>query len=217
MFCRNCGEQIEEGNAFCANCGERINKEVIEQQIYTAKKGRDDQKRKNRIIGIIATAIVAVIVAVVIVKVIGLFNGGYEKVIEKYIKAIQEDDGELLCSLYPPEIIENAENYNKEELTEVCKGIKEDFFEGIENHQDIEYDIISVESGESELESLNEQMKEEMGITVDEIYSIDLEVSMGEVVCDDTCVIVKIRGKWYMLMSQMVTMENFQRALEGEQ
>ena len=35
--------------------------------------------------------------------------------------------------------------------------------------------------------------------------------------CDDTCVIVKIRGKWYMLMSQMVTMENFQRALEGEQ
>lgn len=218
MFCRKCGEKIEEGNVFCPNCGERTTGERIEQQMYNVKKEKDNQRR-NRIIGIVGIAIILVIAVLVIVKRVSLFNGGYEKVIENYVRAIQEEDGELLRSLYPSEVVEYTEGsdstYNKEEMTEICKEIRKELAGGIENYQDIEYDIVSAEEiGEAELENLNKQI-EDYDFTIRQAYYINLKMYIPEKeACDDTCCVVKIHGKWYMLTSQRVMSISLMRALE---
>lgn len=218
MFCSKCGAQIKDGAAFCQKCGaglsgeNRQNTTATNQQVYSSMPNKNQQTGNHRLIGMIGTAVIALVAIIVIVKVVGIFNGGYEKVIEKYLKAIQEEDGELLCSIYPPEYIDylvgpgsfySDEEDLAEDFTEECKDRHEDLSGGIEKHPDIEYDIVSEEKLEKEeLESLNRSLKNDYDFenTVSEAYYVTFEVYIpgGEKVYTVERYLLKIRGKWYM-------------------
>ena len=43
MFCKNCGTEISEGNAFCPNCGAKVENEGERQNTYDARPQQEQQ------------------------------------------------------------------------------------------------------------------------------------------------------------------------------
>ena len=43
MFCKNCGTEISEGNAFCPNCGAKVENEGEQQNTYDARPQQEQQ------------------------------------------------------------------------------------------------------------------------------------------------------------------------------
>lgn len=203
MFCENCGTQVKENMKFCPNCGNQITQGQNRKKEETAKK--------NKYIGILTISVLAIVVIVLVFNVAGVF-GGYEKVIKKYVKAIQEEDGQLLCSIYAPEYIDymtgsgsffSNEEELAEEFTEECKEKHEDLSGGVENHPDIKYDIISEEKiDEEDLESLNDDLEDWYDFendSVSEAYYVTFKVYIpGGDVYRVERYMLKIHGRWYM-------------------
>lgn len=219
MFCSKCGAQIEDGAAFCTKCGAEAAEQHSRRttaagyQVNESIQNKSKPEGNYRLIGMIGTAVIALVVIIVIIKVIGAFSGGYEKVIEKYLKAIQEEDGELLCSIYPPEYIDfligpgsfySDEEGLAEDFTEECAERHEELSGGIYGHPDIEYDIVSEEKlGENELESLNNDLEDNYDFeenSVSQAYYVTFRVYIpgGEKVYTAERYLLKIHGKWYM-------------------
>lgn len=210
MFCSKCGAKVNDGDVFCQNCGEKVPQN--DSQKMAAMPTQDMQKRKYRLVGISAVAVIAVVVILVVVKIVGAFNGGYEKVIQKFIRAIQEEDGELLCSIYPPDYIDymtgpgsfySDEEELAEEFTEECEDRHDDLSYGVEDHPDICYFIENEEKlDEEELESLNYDLERNYDFekgSVKEAYNVTFNVYIpgGKTYRLERCM-MKIHGKWYM-------------------
>ena len=128
MFCGKCGAKIEEGVRFCGSCGEIVDSGPASQanqfyggpapqsnQYYSGHGGPTPQaqsnqyykgspsplKLNNKMIGIIACAMVAVIVVVAIAGA----GGGYKSVVSKYFKAIETTNENTYYSLLQNEYI----------------------------------------------------------------------------------------------------------------
>lgn len=203
MYCNKCGQQINPKGSFCPKCGNRI--KVIRNHPAAGTV------KRNRYAGISAIAVLAVIVVIVVVKIAG-GNGGYEKVIEKYVQAIQEEDGELLCSLYAPDYVKYMVGpgsfYSEmgdyiDDLTEECEDKHEDLSSGIEKHPDIAYEIISEEPlDEADLERLNRSLEdydfEEDSVSEACYVTFLVYIPGGEDRYRCEQYMLKIHGKWYM-------------------
>lgn len=203
MFCENCGTQVSENTKFCPKCGTQI----IQEENWKNK----ESIKKNKYIGIFIILIVVVVGFSFWLNVSGVL-GGYEKIIEKYVKAIQEEDGELLCSIYAPEYVDYMTGSgsffsDQEELAEFfaeeCEEKHEDLSGGIESHPDIKYDIVNEEKlDESELEELNDDLEDWYDFeknSVSKAYYVTFEVYIpGGTVYHAENYLLKIHGKWYM-------------------
>ena len=90
MFCGKCGAQVNDEERFCGSCGAVMNEQPeVQQAQYSAQPtygGESPPKSKNKLIGVIACAVVAVLV---IVGAVSIFGSGEkpEVVVEKYLSA----------------------------------------------------------------------------------------------------------------------------------
>lgn len=208
MFCKKCGGQIVEGVAFCKHCGTPVNVE------RSAMLKPETASKKYRLVGIFAVGIVILIVILATAGIVTKVNGkGYEKVLQKYVKAIEQEDGELLYSLYAPAYVDwlvgpgsfySETEYLISDYQEECKEHHEYLSNGIEKHPPIQYDIESAEKLNAEdLESLNRMLTRDYDFdenSVRQCYLVSCRIYIpgGNHSLTGERYIMKIRGKWYM-------------------
>lgn len=101
-FCANCGSQMDHEDKVCGQCGTPVaganvsvaNVSVASQPSDNEKNGKDG----NKVVKLIAAAIVLVVVAVIAANVVGNFTG-YKGTLNKMVKALQNNDVAALESL----------------------------------------------------------------------------------------------------------------------
>ena len=101
MFCGKCGAQNADSAEFCTNCGAKLKKNA--PTIATTVSG-PNQNEKNRKVGMIAVAIVAVVVIILGV----VFFGGrsYKATVDKFVDAYVDANIEAILDLTPKKIID---------------------------------------------------------------------------------------------------------------
>jgi hypothetical protein len=92
MFCGKCGAQVNDSERFCGSCGAEMNNQPQVQYSAQPTYGEEKPKKsKNKLIGFIACALVAVLVIVGAVAIFGRSEKP-EIVVEKYLNASLEFD-----------------------------------------------------------------------------------------------------------------------------
>lgn len=143
MYCKKCGGEIEAGAVFCRHCGTAV--------VVNAGKKEKNKSKKYKLIGILSVLVLVLTVAGIIGKVSGK---GYERVLKKYVKAIEQEDGGLLYSLYAPAYVDwlvgpgsfySKIEYLISDYQEECEEHHEYLSDGIEKHPPIQYEIESAE------------------------------------------------------------------------
>ena len=207
MFCRKCGGEITDGAAFCKYCGESIVKNKTEIIIASHK---NSENRKYRLIGIMAVVLVVLGILGVGLKVAG---NGYERVIKKYIKSIQNQDGELRFSTLAPDYIDSmigpGNFYSSEKsfinnLTEECESDYKYFSSCGENIK-FKYEILEAQKlSKKDVEYVNKSLRN-YGFEkncVSKAYDVTCQVvasgSEGIEVATRGFLVLRIHGKWYI-------------------
>ena len=93
MFCRNCGAQIPEGNAFCENCGTPVQRQVLPLE----ENPPDPGKKKKRLILIAVIAVLAVCAGAVTALLANGHSPEYEDKLDtarQYVADERYDDAE---------------------------------------------------------------------------------------------------------------------------
>ena len=204
MYCKNCGERINDDMVFCPKCGVSCMNESL--HVVT-------QSKKNKIIGLATICIIVGIILIIVLKITGIIGGNYEKVIKKCVKSIEKEDGKLLCSLYAPDYIDymvgegtfysNIDSYIMD-LTEECEEKHEYLSSGIEKHPNITYTIIEKKKlSNDELAELNDRLEEYYDFkrnSVRTAYHVTFRVFIpgGNHSYTYEQYMLKIGGRWYM-------------------
>lgn len=100
MFCKKCGEKIADNVKFCPKCGEKIERigAVVKTDLSNTTEKSDT--KKYRYVGIAFVAICAILLC-------SLMGGkGYEKVLKKYYRAVQNADANIYYSVLAPDYVE---------------------------------------------------------------------------------------------------------------
>ncbi len=194
MKCLKCHAEIDETSKFCTVCGTKV---------------PDWKKLKTLTIKL---AGIAVIIIVALIAVVSNVNGP-DKVIKKYVRAIETSNGKLMYKVYAPEyneyLIGPGSFYSdKDELiddyTEECKDDYEELLGNNTKPQKIKYEIIKKEKlDKDELHDLNACLEDQLDFkrnSASAAYNVTFICYMPG--SDDVYTleryIFKIRGKWYM-------------------
>lgn len=101
MFCRNCGNKLENGTMFCGKCGTPVqqvprgNPLNMEVNSMTGAVQRTPHKGKKTLWTIIIVIAVAVAVVLVGSHIYGV-KSGYKKALKQYIKSMEKFDDKLV-------------------------------------------------------------------------------------------------------------------------
>lgn len=212
MFCGKCGAENADDAQFCTGCGAKLN-EGQETKSNASVVG--DMNNKNRKVGMIAVAAVAVLVAALFV---GLFGGrSYKKTVDKFITATFEADAESMFELLPEKMIDYAleeEGYDDDELDEFIDEGNEELEYAIEQIEryygedwKISHKIINVEDvKERSLKRLKDDY-EDVGVKVSGAKTIEIELT---ITADETeasnsmeISVIKVGRSWYLDMVSM--------------
>lgn len=194
MKCLKCHAEIDETLKFCTVCGTKV----------------PDWKKLKALT--IKLAGIAVIIIVALIAVVSNVNGP-DKVIKKYVRAIETSNGKLMYKVYAPEyneyLIGPGSFYSdKDELiddyTEECKDDYEELLGNNTKPQKIKYEIIKKEKLDKDgLHDLNACLEEQLDFkrnSASTAYNVTFICYMPG--SDDVYTleryIFKIRGKWYM-------------------
>lgn len=175
MFCGKCGKEISDGSAFCKYCG-------------TVVGNRDNKNNKNKTIGIVTTIVIAVIAVGIVTTIYGkVFGTGYKHVIKQYLKAIQNEDAELLYELYPDYCNKymlnswdsDRDDYN-EFLEEKLSSDRAYFEQKLGEKFSLDYEINEAKKLTSkELENKQDMLREEYDckdLKLQEAYYVDYKI-----------------------------------------
>lgn len=240
MFCVKCGKKNSDNAKFCTGCGAPLSgpkkpeatqsapepntksqvDNGIPENIYsgapkkpTNKPANNNSDSKNRKVGIIAVAAVAVIVCVIAFTLFGGGVGGPKKVIDKYMTSMEKLDSKALIGLLPDKLLKvEAENngYSVSELKAELIEEMEDDFEYMEENRDSEYGpgwkmkykIVGEMNIKGEEFSYIREDYADYDIKVSEakLMSVDLTITSdyGEVTESTELYVVKIGGSWYL-------------------
>lgn len=212
MFCGKCGAKNADDAQFCTGCGAKLNGGQVTKSTASVVV---DANNKNRKVGMIAVAVVAVLVVALF---IGLFGGrSYKKTVDKFITATFEADAESIFELLPEKMIDYAleeEGYDDDELDELIDEANEDLeyqIKQIERYYGedwkISYEIINVEDvKDRSLNSLKDDY-EDVGVKVSAAKTIEIEFT---ITADETEIsnsmeiaVIKVGRSWYLDMASM--------------
>lgn len=229
MFCRNCGTQMDEGVKFCPNCGTPTEGPMGNAGQGTAPAAPPTGKKKPPYVAIGAIVVAVVLVIAIIFGMrscvsnvaggLGKSTGeaksngedSYTQVVETYMEAIEECDGEKYLSLSPEEMIEfqeKEEGLDREEQEEEMTVKMEVDRIDLYGEADVKYvyKIVDEKSwSEEEIKDAQNDL---------EASGIDMEIQAGKDVNVQTTVMVdgeedeehsgtqrlmliKVDGKWY--------------------
>ncbi len=204
MFCGNCGTQNPDNAPFCTGCGAKLNEAPVAPASapeFTPEPTR--KSRKGLFIGI-GAAVVAIAVALILIFTLGGGKGGAktaEDVVEEYIKAAEEVDGEAIMDLIHENILEKEfsdEDEREEAIEEFEKGLGE-----IMEMCEIQFEIGDSESLDGDdLEDLQEEYEEDYDLEVEDAEYIEvimtIEVYGYEQTQTNELLVIKVDGKWYL-------------------
>ncbi|MBO5460579.1 MAG: zinc ribbon domain-containing protein [Ruminococcus sp.] len=210
MFCRKCGAQISGAEKFCPQCGAQV---IPAQQPNNGsgfQAGPASQpvkaaagKNKVPYLAIGALVIIAVIV-IVLVKTL-FFSNNYEKPIKNFMKAVEEQDTDLLLSVFPDEIYEYMEEetgMDEEEVEEYMEYSVESMADYYLGDIKIKYEIDDVRDlSKGEIQDIEDEFYDIMDIKDGKSVEIETKVYVdGEKVEDEdiTLEVIKVGGKWYL-------------------
>lgn len=94
MYCGKCGSEVNNGVLFCPNCGEQLTQEYVINNSAAVKPAK---KGVGKFLKIIIPAIV--IIALAITAIVLVKNNSYKKVAEKFYKAVETQDINLMKSI----------------------------------------------------------------------------------------------------------------------
>lgn len=223
MFCGNCGRQIPNEAVFCPGCGAKVNNGAVSVPSYDiqAKKTAD---AKHRFIGIGAVAAAAIVLIVVCVVIFG--GRSYKSVVNQYITAAFEGDGEAVMALLPDGMFDALVEESGMTAKEYYAEINDDLASMV-NQLDryygdwtYSYEITGAmdasdwiaEEAESreeaeemmeEVEEIKEYFKEYFGLTVKAIKGVTVDITVVgdemEVTNSVGILVVKLGRSWYLL------------------
>lgn len=224
MFCKNCGSEFADGEAFCPNCGTAADN-------AQSQPGNDAQPqaaapKSNSTAAIIAIAAVAVIVVIVLVA---LLSGGEKKAVKKYFKAFGNFKTEKLMAMEMPEKVSKEAvedndyfDFDYEDYVEVNVKVADIVYEGLKDEGKVkyEYEIKKMEDLDDldkleddviyedldELKDYFDEYYDDYGFDADKIkkayaaevkwnFTVDKEkVAKGTSIC----YVYKYKGDWYV-------------------
>ena len=185
MKCLKCHAEIDEVSRFCTVCGTKV-----------------PDWKKLKALAIKLAGVALIIVA--LMAVVSNLNGP-DKVIKKYVRAIETSNGKLMYKVYAPEyneyLIGHGSFYS---YTEECKDNYEELLGNNTKPQKIKYEIIKKEKlDKDELHDLNACLEDQLDFkrnSASAAYNVTFICYMPG--SDDVYTleryIFKIRGKWYM-------------------
>ena len=212
MFCGKCGVKNADDAAFCSACGAKLNGA---QPVSDSAAVAVDQSDKNRKVGIIAVAVIAVLV---IALAIGLFGGrGYKATVDKFIDAQFEGDLEAIFELVPDELIDyvmEEEGYDRDEFDEFLEEGQEELQEQLDvikaffgDDWEVSYEILEAEDVTGDdLKDLKEDYEDiDLKIKAAKTVEIELTFKAGEIETSESLEIslIKVGRSWYLDMESM--------------
>lgn len=212
MFCGKCGTKNTDDATFCTGCGAKLNGEQVVKNSTPVAINPND---KNRKVGMIAVAVVAVIV---IALIISLFGGrSYKATVEKFINAQFDADAEAIVELIPEKMIAYAleeEGYDDDELDEfIEEGNEElqDQLDYIERYlgEDwtVSHEILTVEDVTGDdLDDLKDDYKDiDIKVSAAKTVEVELTVKAGETETSNSLDIslIKVGRSWYLDLESM--------------
>lgn len=143
-YCRNCGQQMNDGAAFCPNCGMRSSLQPGAQNSYTPPAGAGFNPKPAAGKKLLGLKLLLPVVAIVIVAVVAVnaFSGGSgpDGALKKVVRALEKGDIETLGEMLPEAILDynmtsrsTVEGYY-EEIVELAR-------EECGRHYSIDYEI----------------------------------------------------------------------------
>ena len=212
MFCGKCGANNTDNAEFCAECGAKLNGgQTIENASDTLRNSSD----KNRKVGMIAMAFIAVVVILIAFL---LFGGrSYEETVEQFINAQFEADAEDIVKLIPDEMVDyilEEEGYDSDEIDEFIDEGNDKIQEQLDYIEkylgedwNISYEILSVEelSG-SDLEDLRDDYEDiDVKVSAAKIVEIQLTIKAEDMENSNTMEIpvIRVGRSWCLDMQSM--------------
>ena len=213
-FCGKCGAKVSDGVVFCPNCGESIGEngdEAVTQNEFFEADTKTQRQGK-----IIANALrIIILAAVLIVAFLSVkslfFKKPYEKIIEKYYDALENQDVDKLYSLFPPQYYESMEkelDYDEEDIRDGFRDKLQSELESAENEygDDITYKVeeyTDIDKYDNDKLDIMNDSYSEIGMEASQMYEVGVKVKTngkeGTGVSDENFFIIKVDGKWYMM------------------
>ncbi|RHV71499.1 MULTISPECIES: zinc ribbon domain-containing protein [Clostridia] len=228
MFCKNCGNELENNAMFCGKCGTPVRQDTKGSPFNTeinSMTGAVKNKGKKKL----WKAIIAIVV------VIGVFlvgshvydiKFGYKKVIKQYINGTEKMDWKVLSDLWIDEYYEvlsedisdgktDPDEFRSSEHTNKKKVLAE-----FENIDDCSVDVIIDDENTGDREDINEvedsyenyglEINIKRMVKVDVHTDITYETVDGETHekdYDETIYIAQIDGEWRLTMEKPKSMD----------
>lgn len=228
-FCTKCGATLEDNAAFCTSCGTKfeavaqpqaapaqapassgesiLDKVKANANVESLKKLQSDPNF-TKYVGIGAVAVVVLILIIILVNVIG---SGYEKPIDKFLKGIEKEDGEIIMEAFHEQELKSE----KKDMEWTSKEQKDSY----ESMAKLNYAMYEAEFGKKlsiswkevdreklddddlkEYEDTLEEMWDEKGLDVSKGYEVDVEIKVkgkdDKDELDGSFVVLKVDGDW---------------------
>ncbi len=223
MFCKNCGSEFADGEAFCPNCGTAAEG----TQSQAADNAQQEASKSGNYAPIIAIAAVAV---VVIIAIIVLMSGAEKKAVKKYFNAFGKFKTEKLIDMEMPEKVQKESledndyfDIDYDDFVEISVKTGDIVYEGLKDEGKVkfEYEIKKMEDLEDldkleddvrfedldELKDYFDEYYDDYGFDADKIkkaYAAEVKwnftVDKDKVAKDTSiCYVYKYKGDWYVL------------------
>lgn len=224
MFCKNCGSEFADGEAFCPNCGTASDN--VQSQPANDAQPNAAAPKSNSTAAIIAVAAVAVIIVIALIT---LLSGGAKKQVKKYFNAFGKFNTEKLLNMELPkdvmkESIEDDDYFDidYEDFVEIYAEAGDTLYEGLKDEGKVkfEYEIKKMEDLD-DLDKLDDdvifddldELKDEFDDLYDDYdfdadkikkaYAVEVKwtftVDKDKVAKDTSiCYVYKYKGDWYV-------------------
>lgn len=215
MFCKKCGSQIQGNERYCPKCGaflldnQRVNENIYNNQ-HNVTDSYDDSAEESqsvtnsKIYNILMMTVSIVIAVIWSMYIISTFYA-YETPIKTLFEGVEKRDGEILISVFPDQIVEQA----KEE-----SGLSDDAFQstveiavlGLVSDWDedfeVDYKIGNVDDlSYSEISGLEDEIevRYDCYLNISAAKEVETTAFLGENIENtETLTVIEVGNKWYL-------------------
>ncbi len=163
MFCKNCGTQFEDGQAFCPSCGTAVSAAEVNGGAAPQSNPAPDysapdyssapsfEAPKSSGSKILPVALVAAVIVLVIVALVVILGNPGKKAVKKYYKALAKfDEKKLIEMTMPKEGLEemfDKQKYDYEDYVEAMSAAADALLEELKDEGKVkfEYEIKEIE------------------------------------------------------------------------
>ncbi len=208
MFCGNCGKENLDGAVYCVECGNNMSGEG---------NGQKNNSSKNRKVGIIAVAAIALLVIIIIAS----SPRSYKSVIKTYFAAMLDADVEAIMELIPEKFLEataEEEGLSKKDIDELIDEGREMLLEEYEyldeqtdGDWDIDYKIKKANDlSRKDFDELYDSYYDEYDIKISDAKEVEVELTVKVKDEEENITmnlnVVKVGRSWYLDIIQIGTL-----------